>query len=170
MRQPPLNSSVRFRMKLGWAQLTFTPNDEALAALNTAWGNVIGESFTPLLFSVLGDVFYQSTSGVYWLNVGAGETTLVAKSADHFKSLLLTDVADEWFLPSLVEQLYAAGKVPASGWCYTPVVLPVFAEGKYSVSNLNPVPGKEHFEVTAHVHSQIRSLPEGARVKLSVGG
>ena len=155
-------------MKLGWSQLTFTPNDEAIAALKASWGEVIGEPFTPLLFSALGDVFYQSQSGVYWLNIGAGEASRIADSPEQFQSLLLTDAADEWFLPLLVEQLYAAGKVPAPGYCYTPVILPVFTEGKYTVTNLNPVPAKEHFEVTAHVHSQIRSLPEGARVKLSV--
>jgi hypothetical protein len=155
-------------MKLGWSQLTFTPDEDALAALRASWGAVIGEPFTPLLFSAIGDVFYESASGVYWLNVGAGETSRIADSTEQFQSLLGTEVVNEWFLPSLVEQLYAAGKIPAPGYCYTPVVLPVFAEGAYTVSNLNPVPGKEHFGVTGHVHSQIKSLPEGAKVRLSV--
>ena len=48
-------------------------------------------------------------------------------------------------MPYLVEQLHAAGKVPESGECYTYVTLPVFAEGKYEVDNLNPVPAGEHF-------------------------
>jgi len=156
-------------MKFGWSQLTFTPDDEALAALRTSWGEAIGEPFTPLLFSVLGDVFYQSQAGVFWLNLGAGTISRIADSERQFQSLLLTDITDEWFLPSLVQQLYAAGKVPMPGFCYTPVILPVFAEGKYTVDNFNPVPGREHFELTAYVHSQIRSLPDGARVKFSAG-
>ncbi|OOG55861.1 hypothetical protein B0E47_08355 [Rhodanobacter sp. B05] len=156
-------------MKIGWPQLTFTPDSDALDALSNGWGEVIGEPYTPLLFSVLGDVFYQAASGVYWLNTGACETTHVADTVAQFQSHLATELADEWFLPPLVEQLYAAGKIPKPGYCYTPVILPVFVEGKYTVSNLNPVPGKEHFALTAEVHSQIRSLPNGTSVRLSVG-
>jgi hypothetical protein len=140
-------------MKIGWPQLTFTPDSDALDALSNDWGAVIGESYTPLLFSVLGDVFYQAASGVHWLNTGACKTTWVADTVEQFQSLLATELADEWFLPPLVEQLYAAGKIPKPGYCYTPVILPVFVQGKYTVSNLNPVPGKEHFALTAQVHS-----------------
>ena len=155
-------------MKVGWPELVFTPDDDAIVALSASWGAAIGEPFTPLLFSVLGDMFYQSQSGVYWLNTGAGEISRVADSKEIFQSLLRTDIVDEWFLPPLVEQLYAAGKIPPPGYCYTPIILPIFAEGKYTVSNLNPVPGREHFAVTAEIHSQIRSLPDGAKVTLSV--
>ena len=156
-------------MKIGWSQLTFTPNDEAIATLEKSWGSVISEPFTPLLFSIFGDMFYQSSTGVYWLNTGAGETSRVADNSEEFQSLLRTDLIDEWFLPALVEQLHAAGKIPGPGCCYTPAILPVFAEGKYTVANLNPVSGKEHFALTAEVHSQIRPLANGTKVKLALG-
>ena len=156
-------------MKIGWSQLTFTPNDEAIATLEKSWGSVIGEPFTPLLFSILGDMYYESNNGVYWLNTGAGGTSRVADSSEEFQSLLGTELIDEWFLPPLVEQLYAAGKIPGPGCCYTPAILPVFAEGKYTVANLSPVSGKEHFALTAEVHSQIRPLADGTKVKLVLG-
>jgi hypothetical protein len=156
-------------MQIGWSKLTFTPDSDALDALRSNWSSVIGEQFTPLLFSVFGDVFYQSESGVYWLNTSADELTRIADSKEHFQSLLGTDIVNKWFLPPLVEQLYAAGKIPPPGYCYTPVVLPVFAEGKFTVSNLNPVPAKEHFGLTAEIHSQIRSLPDGTKIELSIG-
>ena len=52
------------------------------------------------------------------------------------------------------------------GECYTYVTLPVFAEGKYEVDNLNPVPAGEHFSVTGHILHEIAELPDEAKVKL----
>jgi hypothetical protein len=82
--------------------------------------------------------------------------------------MLGTDIVNDWFLPPLIEKLHAAGKIPGSGCCYTFVTLPIFAEGTYDVSNLNPVPAKDHFSVTGHIHNEIRSLPNGAKVKINV--
>ena len=156
-------------MSIGWSKLTFTPSDEAVAEFASAWGWLINEPFTPLLFSVLGDVFFQDKSGkVVWLNTGTGELTPIAASEKESKELLATEIVEEWFLPALVQKLHAAGKVPGPGSCYTYVTLPVFAEGKYEVENLNPVPAREHFSVTGHILKEIRSLPDGAKVKISV--
>ena len=156
-------------MSVGWSALTFTPDDEAVAVLRSSWGWLLAEPFTPLLFSSLGDMFFESSSGrVYWLNTGTGQVSEVAESAAQFKEMLRTEIANDWFLPPLVEKLRAAGKVAGPGCCYTFATLPVFAEGKYEVSNLNPVPAKEHFSLTGHIHKEIQSLPNGARVKIDV--
>ena len=63
--------------------------------------------------------------------------------------------------------MHAAGKIPEPGECYTYVTLPVFAEGKYEVDNLNPVPAGEHFSVTGHILHEIHELPDDAKVKLA---
>jgi hypothetical protein len=156
-------------MNLGWSSLTFTPDAEAVQTLRSSWAWLLTESYKPVLFSVLGDPFLQTESGaILWLNTGTAELVEVAQSWDHFVELLGTEQADEWFMPNLVEQLHAAGKVAGPGQCYTYVFLPVFAEGKYEVSNFNPVAGKDHFAHTGDVHQQIRSLPDGAQVKIVV--
>ena len=46
------------------------------------------------------------------------------------------------------------------------MTLPVFAEGKYEVDNLNPVPAGEHFSVTGHILHEIAELPDEAKIKL----
>ena len=156
-------------MSVGWSSLTFTPSDEAVQQLAESWGWLLRESFVPVLFSTLGDVFFQPESGgIWWLNTGTAEITRVANSLPEFRELLGTEAANEWFMPNLIEQLHAAGKVPASGECYTYVTLPVFAEGKYEVENFNPVPAYEHFSLTGHVLCEIQSLPLGTKVKLNV--
>jgi hypothetical protein len=74
-------------------------------------------------------------------------------------------VADEWFLPALIDKLQMAGKLREPGECYTYVTLPIFTEGKYEVDNLNPVPAAEHFELTGHIHRQIAEMPDGAKMR-----
>jgi hypothetical protein len=157
-------------MGLGWSSLTFTPDAEAVRELRSSWAWLLKDEYIPVLFSVLGDVFFKDLPNgeVKWLNTGTGEVRCIAPSVEQFREMLGTEKAAEWFMPGLVEQLHAAGKIPATGECYTYVTLPVFAEGKYEIANLNAVPAKEHFAVTAHVLREIQGLPEGAKVKLHV--
>jgi hypothetical protein len=156
-------------MAIGWSELTFTPNQDAIDRLADAWAWLLKEPFRPLMFSTLGDVFFEPDSGgIWWLNTGTAELTRVAESVEHFRERLGTDIADEWFMPLLVEQLHLAGKVPEPGECYTYVTLPVFSEGRYEVENLNPVPAGEHFSITGHIHHEIHELPDGDRVRHTV--
>jgi hypothetical protein len=156
-------------MAISWSELVFTPDDDAIVELASAWGWRLKEPFRPVLFSALGDMFFARDAGdVWWLNTGSGELTRVAASVDEFKRLLGTDIADEWFLPPLIEQLRTAGKLLQPGECYTFVTLPLFAEGKYEVDNLNPVRAREHFALTGGIHKDLQSYPDGSKVKLTV--
>jgi len=153
-------------MSVGWSSLTFEPTDDAIEQLAEAWAWRLKVPFRPVLFSTLGDMFFARDDGaVWWLNTGTAELTRVADSIEHFHERLATDVADEWFLPALIEKLQLAGKMREAGECYTYDTLPIFAEGKYEVDNLNPVSAAEHFELTGHIHRQIAELPDGAKVR-----
>ena len=157
-------------MSISWAALTFTPDEEAVRELRSSWAWLLTGEYTPVLFSILGDAFVQmqATGAVHWLNTGIGESEPVADSIEQFRELLVTEKAAEWFMPELVEQLHAAGKVAGVGQCYTYVTLPVFEEGTYDVENLNAVPAKEHFAITGQVLREIRGFPNGAKVKLDI--
>jgi hypothetical protein len=123
----------------------------------------------PVLFSTLGDVFFEPDSGgVWWLNAGTAEVSRVAGSVGEFQALLGTDLVEEWFMPGLVERLHAAGKHLAAGECFSYVMLPVFEEGTYEVSNLNPIDAREHFALTGYLLQEIRELPGGARVRINI--
>jgi hypothetical protein len=113
----------------------------------------------PVLFSALGDVFFEDVAGgVWWLNAGTAEVSGVADSVEQFQDLLRTDQANEWFMPDLVERLHAAGKFLAPGQCFTYVTLPIFKEGSYEVSNLNPVNASNSTSPAAAPHSFSQSL------------
>lgn len=156
-------------MSIGWSSLTCTPSDEAVKQLAESWSWMLREPFVPVIFSVLGDVFLEpEAGGVWWLNTGTGELTRVAESVPEFRELLATELADEWFMSALVEKLHAAGKIASAGQCYTYVTFPAFAEGKYEVDNLNPVQAQEHFALAGHILNEVKSLPDGTKVKINV--
>lgn len=156
-------------MKVTWKELSFLPSDAALTALYDSWSWLLPGGIRPVMASTLGDVFFQTEGAeVFWLNTGTAEIEKVAASRDEFAELLKTEKVNDWFMPHLIEQLVSAGKVLKPDQCYTYVTLPIFEEGKYEVANLNPVPAKEHFALTGHVHREIRDLPDGASVKIEI--
>jgi hypothetical protein len=154
-------------MQVTWSQLAFLPSDAALGELLEAWSWLLPEQFEPVTASTLGDVFFQQGGeAVYWLNTGTAEISRVAESRSAFLDLLKTEKADEWFMPSLIQDLLNSGKCLQPGYCYTYVVLPIFKEGKYEVSNLNAAPAGEHFGLTGALHRKICDLPDGAQVQV----
>lgn len=153
-------------MPIGWSDITFTPDDETIKLVSENWGWLINEPFAPILFSILGDMFFEKQSGgIHWLNTGTGEVTRVANSTEEFQQILGTDVAEDWFLPHLVEALHAEGKIAKAGQCYTFSTLPIFENGKYETWNFNPVTASSHFALTGYMHQQLHNIPEGAKVE-----
>jgi hypothetical protein len=171
MRRAQHNEPTSVNMSINWSSLTFAPSDEAVQQLRESWSWLLREPFVPVLFSALGDMFFQPhTGGVWWLNTGTADVSRVAESVDEFRKLLGTDLVNDWFMPDLVERLQAAGKRPSTGQCFTYVTLPVFEQGTYEVSNLNPVDAREHFSLTGLILQEIQYLTDGAKVRISVEG
>jgi hypothetical protein len=105
-------------MALTWNDLICTPDKEAIDALAESWNWLLGDAFTPLLFTALGDMFFEADAGgVFWLNTGTAEVERVADNVPAFNSLLREEAADDWLLPGLIEALLEAGKVRAEGEC-----------------------------------------------------
>ena len=151
-----------------WSDLTVTPDDDAVSMLRFSWHWLLGAEWTPLLFSVFGDAFIDRKGQVEWLNTGTGEITPVAQDWKSFQIALGGDSADDWFMPSLVEGLHNAGMRPGASECFTYGIYPVFAEGKYEISNFAVVPAKEHFGLSGDLHRQILGLADGDKVIMQV--
>jgi hypothetical protein len=148
--------------------VSFLPSEEALAELHAEWSWFLPRAFRPVMTSTLGDVFFQQDSeAVFWLNTGTATITQIAKSRADFLETLKTEHSNEWFMPELIRQLKEASKLLKPDYCYSYLILPIFAEGKFEVSNLNPVPAKEHFGLTGSVHRQLKDTPNGTRVKIA---
>jgi hypothetical protein len=129
---------------------------------------VVETDWSPILFSVWGDVFLKRPDDVAWLNTGTGELTSVAKDEDEFRELLRGFARSDWFLPVLVASLHELGKRPGPGECFTYAIYPVFAEGQYVPENFTPVPPASHFGLSGDLHRQIQDLEDGAKVRVTV--
>jgi hypothetical protein len=155
-------------MAIGWPDLTFTPDDGAVRTLRSSWAWLLGDDWTPILFSIWGDVFIQRPDGVAWVNTGTADVALVAADQDEFRQKLMGEAREDWFLPGLVGLLHEQGKRPDPGECFTYAIYPIFAEGKYVPEYFKPVPAAEHFGLSGDIHRQIHDLEDGSTVRLTV--
>ena len=153
--------------RIGWSDLTLTPDEASLRTLRQSWNWLLGKDWSPVLFSILGDVFLRHEKQVEWLNTGTGEITAVSEDEEAFREALATERADDWFMPGLVSALHEAGKRPGPGECFTYAIYPIFAEGRYEVANFAVVPAEEHFGRSGDLHRQLSELPDGTQVRLS---
>jgi Domain of unknown function (DUF1851) len=152
-----------------WSDITVQPDAQSVAALREEWAWLLGPTWTPILFSAIGDVFFVlPAQTVWWLSTATGELEQVAQNQAAFMEALKTDRIDEWFLPGLVEALMENGHVLAADQCYSYLVFPVFAQGSFSVENMFCLSLKEHFRVSGEIHRQIRSSPDGSSVRIVI--
>lgn len=149
--------------------LVIAPDAAAIATLLDAWGWLLPCDIRPLMFSAIGDMFYEDGAGtVFWLDTGRGEITRIADNTAEFRALMETEEAEYWLLPKLIAEAVAAGKVLAPGQCYGFAILPVFAEGEYAADNLAALPAWEVYGLSGDIHRQIRDMPDGGKVRIRV--
>ncbi|WP_428627362.1 hypothetical protein [Sphingopyxis sp.] len=158
-------------MTVTWHDIAFQLEQCVAQATATEWSWLVPEPWTPLVCSMVGGVFFEKpNSTVHWLDTGTGLVEQIANNRAEFEVAIKASPAsvEEWFLPPLVERLHVAGKKAGAGECYGFSVLPVFAEGKYDVSNMFVVPVREQFVAMADIHRQINELPDGASVQVKI--
>lgn len=164
MSRGPMSTSAQ------WADIAFVPASGLAAEIARAWQWLVPGLWKPFLCSMIGGIFFEEQSGVYWLESGTGSVERIAADAAEFEAIVGSDPdkVDEWFLPQLVAELLDAGKHPGPGQCYAFLTLPVFAEGKYEVENLVVASARTQLVEVASVHEQLGDLPDGSRVEIKI--
>ena len=125
---------------------------------------------------MFGGVFFETESGVVrWLECGTGLCEDVAASRAAFDGFLGGERdevwearVDEWFLPTLVTELRAAGLRPDARQCYGLTTLPIFEGGTYAADNAFVCSIHEWFSFTGSIHGQVSGMPDGGSVRLVV--
>ncbi len=159
-----------------WSEIVFVPDEQAIREMAAAWRWLIPEPWVVIFSSMFGGVFLEKeTGGAFWLECGTGVIERVAETAAELHSFLSgtrdevwSNRLEEWFLPPLVERLYEAGKIPASGQCYGFTILPIFKGGTYSVENAFVLSAREWLVWTGEAHERVRDLPDGAQVQVKI--
>lgn len=126
-------------MTLTINQLTKNISSQDIEDILSCWTWKTAEMKSVAAISVLGDLFLVGKDdAVYWLQTDGGELTKAADSLKQFEQFLgEEEKVDNWFLPSLVEQLIAAGKTLKENEVYSFKKMPVIG-GEYSVDNIEP--------------------------------
>jgi hypothetical protein len=142
--------------------------DNLLETIHSAWGWMGLEPAEILATNPFGNVIFKGVDGSYW-RICPEELTAarLASSNDEFVRV----TADEQFTEdweALVSLAVAAlGEVEA-GRCYC-LKIPAVLGGAYGPENLGQISIGELLAFTGHLAEQIKDLPDGAAVKLTVG-
>ena len=158
-------------MSITWHDIAFQLAPDIARETIKAWSWLVPEPWEPIVCSMVAGVFLEKpNSEVHWLDTGTGLVEQVATTRVQFDELIGSspELVDEWFLPSLVKRLHAAGKRPAMGECYGFTILPIFAEGNYDTDNMFVVPIREQLVGMADIQRQLNDLPDGAPVQITV--
>jgi hypothetical protein len=158
-------SNMAYRLE----DLTINSQDLDLEDICSAWQWRIAELKSVILISKLGDMFLLGKDDcAYWLQTDSGDLTKVADTLRQFKYLLEQDEnLDNWFLPTLINQLEAAGKILGPNQIYSFKKLPVIG-GEYSIDNIDPTDISVHFAFSGQICEQIQNLPDGTKVKITI--
>ena len=158
---------VRHFMTLTLKQLTKDMTTVDLEDILSCWQWKLTNMNGVVTISALGDIFLLGNDGaIYWLQTDSGDLTRVADTLEQFEKFLNDEEkVDDWFLPSLVEKILAAGKKLKKNEVYSYKKLPVIG-GEYSVGNIEPTDMSVHFAFTGQICEQIKDLPDGTKVDI----
>ena len=134
----------------------------------SAWQWKVTDMLGAIMVTVWGDIFFEGNdSCIYWLQTDRGNLTKVAETNERFQGLLRDENnIDNWFLPSLLEELYNSGKTLKEDEVFSFLKLPVIG-GEYSLQNIVPCSMSVHFAFTGQICEQIKDLPDGTKVNWS---
>jgi len=155
-------------MKINLNDLTVNFNNIPGNKLTEDWTWLIGTDKTPILVSVIGDMFLQDDHNkIYWLDVGRGILELVSEGIKDFEEKLKDiEQVNEWLMIDLTTELLSDKKL-MEGQLYSYKKLPIIG-GDYSVDNFEPMDIEVHFSFAGQIHKQIKDLPDGTNVGFKI--
>lgn len=135
----------------------------------SSWQWLIPDVKKIIILSCLGDLFViGKDDAIYWIATDTGTVTKVATDSEHFTKLLTDENnIDNWFLPQLIDDLINSGKILMENEVYSYKNLPVLGGG-YSVDNIDPTDMSVNFAFTGQIFEQIKNLPDGTKVNITL--
>lgn len=139
------------------------------SSLLKEWNWLLPPKFSVWLFTRAGDLFIKLPDGsIHTLQVGSGELKQVANSReDACVKINEAEVAKEWLMIPVVDQLVASGCVLGIGQCYSYKMLPILG-GSYAPEGRALLSLREHFGLWGELHHKVSNLPDGAEIEIKV--
>ncbi|GLS26416.1 T6SS immunity protein Tdi1 domain-containing protein [Marinibactrum halimedae] len=130
------------------------------------WEWLIGKGKLPVLITASGDAFLQDSNdgSIYFLDVTAGEFSLVTKSPEEFQLLLSNkEFVSNHFFVQMIGEMKRVGVNLEKGQVYSFKVPPALG-GKYEMDNVEVTSIYVHFSVNGQIHKQIKDVPPGTKI------
>lgn len=146
------------------AGLTIQPSDEALLGGLESWGWIGLEGLRPLLVTATGDVFFEASDAIVFLDTIEGDLLVAAADMTGLATVLSEpDGRDRWLLEGLLRAVQARGAGLADGQCYDFAVAPVLG-GPIEADALAPFNFEVKLNIAGQLHEQVRNLPPGTKI------
>lgn len=136
--------------------------------LQENWSWLVDPSLSVFMCAASGDVFFEDSAGeIHWLDTGCGEITKIAESREKFLTALRADQGKKWLLAPVINELIDTGIFLETDQCYGFKVLPLLG-GEYTIDNMVPMSAAGWYGFSGYMHLQLKDLPDGKQVQLSV--
>lgn len=143
---------------------TISPSDEDLRRGLESWEWVGVSGLTPILVSCFGDIFFESSTGIQFLDTIEGIIRPVCSARDALDELLSTEEAqDEFLLGGLVMGLEQQRLCLSPGECYDFKVPPILG-GAVGIENVHITSFVVKLHIAGQLHEQVKHLPEGTQI------
>ncbi|MDH5178094.1 MAG: DUF1851 domain-containing protein [Gammaproteobacteria bacterium] len=144
--------------------LLMFPDKETIFAGLESWDWYDFSEMTPIAVTAFGDVFFESSAGIYFLDKVSGDFTVVCKTKSELEAILNTpDGRDHYLMAELVLLAIGRGLVLDEGECYEFKVAP-FLNGPIEYDNLQKMDFKISLHITGQLIKQVTNLPPGAKI------
>lgn len=133
------------------------------------WQWLLPPKSTVWLLTRAGDLFLELPDGsIHFLDVGAGKLRRVAATREEAATKIQQpEIAKDWLMIPVVDQLAASGCLLPRGKCYSYKMLPVLG-GSYAADGRAVLTIREHFGAWGEFHRKLLDVPIGSQVRVVV--
>jgi hypothetical protein len=141
---------------------TFPADVYASGLESWSWLDLNGK--VPVLASLFGDVFLQSSAGYWYLDTIEGKLTQVWRTRDEVQATLeRPDGQDQYLLGGLAVAAEQRGLILSPSEVYTFVPPPVLGGG-FDADHIQTIDFVVGLNLAGQLHEQIRDLPPGTKI------
>jgi hypothetical protein len=170
LRKPPIQSAsaledvLAILSRIDLSKLAIHPADEDIVRALESWDWLKVSEFRPLLVTAFGDIFFDTPSGIQFLDTIEGCLEPAVHDLNELSRLLSnSEGRDKWLLEGLVQGARDRGQILASDQCYDFKIAPILG-GPMDADSVHGMSFVVKVNIAGQLHQQIRALPPGTRI------
>lgn len=140
------------------------PNQKDIINALESWDWINFNDKTPIAVTCFGDMFFDSKSGIYFLDTLEGTLNKICEDKNELQNILNTeDGQDTYLLSGLVLKAKDEGLILEDGECYDFEQNPILG-GAIEYQNMNKLSFVVSVNIAGQIHKQVKDLPPGSKI------